>query len=379
MYGRIKNILAPLAAGIAAAVLAASCGLPDSAEASGSRPGAEVSRSGAVALPPSSQAQSAGGALAPLPLAVGFNALTGLAPPEGMLDGQRPVAVMVANNTRSLPQRGLAAADVMVELVTEGGITRLMALYADYRAVPQVGPVRSTRDAFVQLGYPGSAILVHIGSSVYAGNLISVLGYKDIDGIELGSTAFWFDAARGGPAGMRNEYCWFTDAELIWKGMEYIDVVPTAEVRSLFVFSDTPGAPSGRAGAVHAVYSPAAATSFAYSEAQGLYTKLINGAPHTDEDGTALCYQNVFLLRCGISLKPDGQCTEFDLSGGDGYYFTGGGVTPLTWTKGGPESALRLFDAAGNELAVARGKSYIGFLPADAPGAISWDAPVPAE
>ncbi len=78
------------------------------------------------------------------------NPLTGAALPEGTPAGRRPVAIMVNNSQASLPQRGVAAADAVVEMVTEGGITRLMALYADMATVPQVGSVRSARDQHLQ-------------------------------------------------------------------------------------------------------------------------------------------------------------------------------------------------------------------------------------
>lgn len=306
----------------------------------------------------------------PLPLAGEVTALTGLARPEGMLEGQRPVAVMVATDARSLPQRGLAAADVLVEMLTEGGITRLMALYDDYRTMPQVGPVRSTRDQFLQFGLPVNAIFSHIGTSTYARNLLDVLAYKTVDGLSLGRTAFWFDEVRYDPlSGKLKEHCWFTDAGLLWAGMEVLDVYTTGEVRTLFHFSDVPTPPEGQANSILAAFSAAAASGFVYDAATGLYTKTIFENVHADEDGTPLQYTNVLLLECGISLKPDGLVTEFDMSGGSGWYFTAGGVKPLTWVKGNPQDALRLFDAVGEEIAVARGKSYVGMLPA---GAVSY-------
>lgn len=304
----------------------------------------------------------------PLPLATDFNALTGLPRAEGMLDGQRPVAVMVANNARALPQRGLASADVVYEMLTEGGITRLMALYADYRTLPQVGPVRSTRDQFVQFAYPSSAILAHIGSSVYARNLMNVLQYQGVDGLYLGSTAFLFDTARSlpKPGGKLNEYCWFTDAALLWQGMEAVDVAPTGEVRSLFRFSPEAAVAVGDAPKINVAYSGVSSASFRYRPKTGLYSKNISGAAHKDEDGTQLTFTNLIFLYCPITLKPDSLLTEFDLTGGTGVYFTAGGVQNITWEKGKPEDALRLYAPDGSELLVQQGKSYIGILPSDA-------------
>lgn len=300
-----------------------------------------------------------------------INLLTGLARPEGMEDGARPVVVSVVNNQRALPQRGVAAADVVYEMETEGGITRLMAMYADYRTLPQVGPVRSTRDQFVQLALPSDAIMAHIGASVYARNLLSVLDYKVVDGIYLGSTSFYFDENRAQPKpeGKLNEYCFYTDAELLWNGMTAIDVWTNGEVPPLFWFADN-AAPAGQdAYKLNVNFSESMGASFTYNEETSLYSKnIIYKQPefaelaHADEDGTQLAFKNVFILTCPITFKPDGYVTEFDLTHGEGWYFTAGGAQKITWEKGEPTDPLLLFDANGNMLAVQRGKSYIGIV-----------------
>ena len=75
------------------------------------------------------------------------NPLTGL---EDMKSAtSRPVAVMVGNNDKSRPQYGIEKADMLIEGETEGGITRIMAVFSDASRVPDaVGPVRSARSPF---------------------------------------------------------------------------------------------------------------------------------------------------------------------------------------------------------------------------------------
>ncbi len=314
--------------------------------------------------------------LQPLPLATNINALTGLPRPEGMPEGQRPVALSIPNNIQALPQAGVAQADVVVEMLTEGGITRLLAMYADYRALPLVGPVRSTRDQFVQFAMPTNSILAHIGTSVYARNLLQVAGYASVDGLYLGTTSFWFDDERTKPrpGGKLAEYCWFTSAELFQAGLDANQINPVGEVRTLFNFTTDAIPMDAQAASISVAYSDAdqAQAGFAYNTEDGLYHKSIAGAPHTDMDGAPLAYHNVFLLWCDITLKPDGQCTEFDFSGGEGCYFTQGGVKALVWRKGGPEDALRLFTPQGEELPVMPGKSYVGFVPNNREDAVAY-------
>lgn len=312
-----------------------------------------------------------------------INLLTGLARPEGMMDGQRPVAITIANNQRALPQRGVAAADVVYEMVTEGGVTRLMALYSDYNALPQVGPVRSTRDQFVQFALPVNAVPVHIGTSIYARNLLTLLDYKTIDGIYLGTTSFFFDYERAHPKpeGKLNEYCWYTDAGLVMNGMNQVDIYLQGEVPPLFWFATATAAAQATAHNLSVIFSGDTEAAFAYNPETGLYAKNIifnvperSEAPHADEDGTQLAFTNVIILECPITLKPDGRCTDFALGGGTGYYFTGGGVQKITWQKGDPTQPLNLFAEDGSMLQVQRGKSYIGVVGTDVENAVTYTA-----
>ena len=62
------------------------------------------------------------------------NPLTG----EGVMEdisAKRPVAVMLNNLEKALPQLGVGQADVIYEIVSEGGITRMMALFQDLQGV----------------------------------------------------------------------------------------------------------------------------------------------------------------------------------------------------------------------------------------------------
>ena len=141
------------------------------------------------------------------------NPLTGLAKADDWPEGMRPLAVMLDNVQAALPQRGLQSADLVYEMVTEGGITRLMAVYSDYTSMPEVGPVRSARDQHVQLMFPLGAMYLHVGGSTYAKALLSQYHYeaKSLDGY-FQAGALELDAQRNLTAAI--EHCWFTSGEL---------------------------------------------------------------------------------------------------------------------------------------------------------------------
>lgn len=71
-------------------------------------------------------------------------------PPASTPAGGSPLAVKIDNVPAARPQTGLDAADVVYAEQVEGGLSRLMAVYAS-RLPSAVGPVRSARESDLEL------------------------------------------------------------------------------------------------------------------------------------------------------------------------------------------------------------------------------------
>lgn len=67
-----------------------------------------------------------------------LNPLTGLMTLSDEAVGKRPVAIVINNIKDSLPQYGIAGADIIFEMVAEAGITRLLGVWGDYTQIPDV-------------------------------------------------------------------------------------------------------------------------------------------------------------------------------------------------------------------------------------------------
>ena len=146
-----------------------------------------VSSSGAASSAASSEAMAASplptgeqpaASLAALP-AYDADPLTG----EAKRSNGRIVGVMVnniSNTTRqnARPQRGLSSADLLIECKVEGGITRFCAVFHDADSIPEIGPLRSGRDQFLQLLMPYQALYYHDGESAACTKFISVYNYS---------------------------------------------------------------------------------------------------------------------------------------------------------------------------------------------------------
>lgn len=298
-----------------------------------------------------------------------YNYLTGKAFAEGQDKTLRPISVMINNAKLAMPQSGLETADIIYEMVTEGGITRLMALYSDINTMGMVGPVRSARDQFVQFLLPLNAVYVHIGTSIYAKDMLNFYSYQDIDGLYLGTTSFDFDRERNKDRG--SEHCWYTKPNLIQDGITATGITPTGNLYPAFNFADYNEPPvllDSGAGATNIAFSFSsyANTSMTYNQEDKRYYKTSFGEPQIDQQtGTQVSFDNFIMLITDITLKPDGLCTEFDLSEGSGYYFYGGKYVPVKWVKGSPESPLQIFDEKGEPVKVNVGKTYVAVLGQD--------------
>ena len=89
----------------------------------------------------------------------------------------------------------------------------------------------------------------------------------------------------------------------------------------------------------------------------GLARKLLSGESMFFQELTARRGPGTVLF--GHSLP--GGIMDVELDGGEGYYFSGGKVKAINWTKNGDDSNFRFTDAeTGEEITVNRGKCYIG-------------------
>lgn len=295
----------------------------------------------------------------PVPAPAG-NPLTGLE--DGDYTGKRPVAVTLRTLDGAQPQWGVAAADVLVEGVTEGNTAGLMALYADVDRISKAGPVGPGRDLFLQVALPLNAVPVHIDKNIYAANLLNTLTYQDIDGYHIGKAAFAFDTDRQ-DAGFREENCWYTTGELIRKGLAEYGASADGDNTPLFRFGTRPevAAENRNGTSLTVTFSKSDSEQLTYNESTGLYEKYNpDGSAMTDgSDGRQAAFTNVFVLYASSGIKDDGYTRQYDMTGGDGLYLNGGAWEAIHWTKADATAPFALTTTDGTPLTVAPGKSFI--------------------
>ena len=365
-----------------------------------------------ISTPASTATSSAGPEATPEPTLPPYeaNVLTGEPKGADYPEGQRITSVMVNNIVAARPQRGLSKADILFEIKVEGGITRFMPVFTDYKTIGEIGPVRSGRDQFFRLILPWQALYIHEGQSVvmqqYAidfsyGNLNNndgANGYRDYGRVNWAGKSY-----NNGTLAL--EHTMYTNSDNI---QEYIDnnkVDMNKTYNSTFfnfvdyrlgttrdlsnsidsAYSDKYGPVVGDGEYVEIVHSQSYKTRFIYDESTNEYKMQQNYSDGqwrdtVDEaaDNKVLTFPNVIVLYTDIHTYPGHEAKDLQYAeyawGGIGYYCYGGKCEKIYWQKGTPLEALRLYyltedgQCSDTPVEINTGKSYVAVTDVDFAG-----------
>ena len=313
------------------------------------------------------------GALTVSSAKIALNPLTGQSNmPEDRV-GKRPIAVSVNNIVAALPQYGISAADYILEIETEGGITRLMCLYSDTREIEKIGSLRSLRDQFIEALYPIDPLIVHFGTSVYADTILLRYNLRMLDAMII-TPACWTDTNRVA-TGYASEHTKFTGGSAIEKGITGANIITDTKSTDMafnFVDENAPKVvPSeGTASSLHYYFFNSKSYSydgdFRYDAASGKYLKFQHDKPHVDaSNDKQLEFDNVIVLFAEIDLIPgqDKGLVKVDYDkGGTGYYFTQGHYESFKWEKSDFMANFKFIGSNGEELDINVGKTHMGII-----------------
>ncbi len=293
-----------------------------------------------------------------------INPLTGLYVDEEAADN-RPVAVVINNAPKALPQSGINQGDIYYEVLAEGEITRMVVIFKDFDA-EKIGPVRSARDYFTYFSLDNDdAIFVHHGGSPSGYASIKNRNIDDIDGMDC--TAFWRDENRVNKPGMY-EHSSYVDAAGILESAKEYGYETDGSTTGMFKFAEEEKTPSGEGGrTIELVFSVGQTSRFSFNDADGLYYRSQNGKDQIDElTGEAISVKNVIVQYADTHIIPGDEegRREVNLVGsGTGYMFTNGNYEVISWTKTSYDSPTKWYGADGNELILNKGKTFICVYP----------------
>ncbi len=288
------------------------------------------------------------------------NPLTGEPGYNKALLKNRPVFVVVENHPDARPQWGLTSSDIVWEMVAEGGITRMLLMYADSSRIPEkVGPIRSARHYFVDLAEGFDGIFVHWGYSPLAKSQIENHDVDNING--LVDNYFYRDSSRG----VSSEHTGYTTDEAIAKAIENKEYRTTLEkgYESPFKFNSKIKALSSPCTELKVAFSSSYTYTYTYDKENNVYLSKLNGTNFVDSEGTQQNFENIIICYTNISSLNDSKGrVDFDFSEGEGIYVSNGSYTDITWKKGESADMLKLYNKNGDELSLNTGRTYIAIM-----------------
>lgn len=277
---------------------------------------------------------------------------------------KRPIAVVVENSPQARPQYNMDTPDIIVEGEVEGGITRMLWLYADMTDLPeQVGPTRSARPSFVEFSQLFDSIFVHFGESHSKGDYTGADDYMDdnnVDNIDGMSTSSCFKRT----SDKVSPHNAVLLGDKLVSAIENKDYRTTVDEKnfSTLSFNKTATAVSQTpCNSITVKFSSRTDShTFTYNTTDKLYQ-------NQSDYKQLVSFENIIVLNADTkyidkndykgSGKTETYC-NFELTSGTGKLASEGTVTDFTWNV--ENGVLKLTAANGSELKLNPGRSWIG-------------------
>jgi len=281
------------------------------------------------------------------------------------VNSARPIAIMVQNNPKARPHSGLIYADMIFEMVAEGGVTRFITVFSSYDA-EIIGPVRSARIYFAEIARSLDPIFTFWGSYPGAYDAIKKM---DMDVFDANSTAYvnytsagWRDPGRSNEL----EHTAFIDTYGIKKDAEKFGYSLEGGQSPMAFKLDSPEVERGSITEINVNFSSESyGAGFKYDKNTNKYLKWLAGSPHTDyETGQQLSLNNVIVLITDIEGPIDQSGHMFvrntgTYDEGEAYYFMDGNVTEGTWARQSIFEPFEFKDLKGEQIFFNRGQTWI--------------------
>lgn len=280
----------------------------------------------------------------------------------------RPYAVMINCHNAALPQSGLDKAYIVYELMVEGGITRMMALFKDVD-VSKIGSIRSARTQYLDYVYENDAIYVHAGGATDALNRISNEKINDID--------------VDGKYGVRDktldrawEHTLFTTTDLLKTAVENKKFNLETDSGNLLEYSAeeldlTKYTSSIKADKVKIKYSDYRTSIYNYDSENKNYLRFMNDTANEDlVTGQQYTVKNIIAYAVDYSSYTFEGYSLYqkidNVGSGEGYYITDGYALPIIWQKDSKnKKTVYKIKETGETLVVNDGNTYIQIYPDD--------------
>ncbi len=279
-----------------------------------------------------------------------------------------PQCVMIENAAFGgvRPQSGLSRALVVYEVIVEGGITRLMAVYGGEHS-DRVGPIRSARDTYLEFTAELNCAYVHAGGSDTALAALENLRLRRVDAL-IEYRYFWRDSGFFAPHNL------FTSTDNLnaavdnhgWTREEAPSFTP-------WTFQE-PIEESQRASADSALgvstvkigFGRSYDVEYTYNAEQNTFERKNGGVIQTDAvNGEVISAKNVIVQHVGdgIPIAGKGRINWPVTGEGAVEVFHDGQVYTGRWKKDNRSSRTLFFTDHGQPLPLVQGNTWVEIVP----------------
>ena len=296
-----------------------------------------------------------------------INILSGYEISDTVLDS-RPIAIMVENSPDSRPQSGLIYADMVYEVVDEGGVTRYVVLFSSHEA-EIVGPVRSARIYYAEIARGFDPIYAFWGTYPEGYEAIKTM---DLDLLDGNSDAYvpytnsgWRDYSR---SNITEHTAFMSTTKLKEDAAKHGYSLKGGQSPLRFKL-DAVDSERGNISNITIDFSHNTfRVDFEYDSANNNYLKFVAGSPHTDyETGKQIAVNNVIVMITDIHGPIDASGhmvvrTTGTSDTGKAFFFLDGNVTEGTWERTSIFEPFKYKDSEGNIMLFNRGSTWVAVI-----------------
>lgn len=296
-----------------------------------------------------------------------INILSGLEISDSVKD-DRPLAIMIENSPDSRPQSGLIYADIVYEVVDEGGVTRYVAVYSSNEA-EIVGPVRSARIYYAEIARGFDPVYTFWGTYPEGYESIKTMYMDLLDGNSDAYVPYtgsgWRDYSRSDIT----EHTAFMSTVKIKEDAAVHGYSLEGGQSPLRFKADAVESERGNISDISIEFSyDAYRAGFKYDSANNNYLKSIAGNPHTDyETGRQIAVNNIIVMITNIEGPIDASGhmvvrTTGTSNVGKAFYFIDGKTIEGSWERASIFDPFIYKDKDGNIMLFNRGSTWVAMI-----------------
>lgn len=285
----------------------------------------------------------------------------------------RMYAFSINNLQDAMPHKGTMSADIVFECFVNNSIIRCMALFSDVSGVPAIGPIRSHRVMWTDLGLNYDAVVSNAGGNgaVLANATERGMDMLNVDSYPIAGNVSFRDTER-------QNHGYPYDATLFVVGDNLLNYVAENNIRATndgrdykLTFTEDATPVNGEEAAEITIditapgwttggAQPHKETKMIYDADLGKYVwnqygqSMVDG--NTDEPEA---FKNVLIMECSISYFNGMYQTVDYVAGGTGWFACNGKAIPIIWGADAPDSPMWFITADGEALNLNQGNTYV--------------------